>query len=680
MTEDNVLSLDKPLHAPLKTSDPARAALFMDGGYNRPGYGVPEGACVDGSFALGGEGSQGYYVGGGKEIFLSTTRAMRDFFSRREKRFGKPLKLIIKPGIGGQHTPFQGIADVFAPGKKAAAVITGEYELGKDYRASIEGALKKLGAGWDQVAVIPSSKSGSTDETMLIFTEIFYLLLENVAALKGADGALFARTVFDALHRVNFDGANERAPQDLFKGFSLKLVEKELAAAGAGVPYAAVREIFGTVLGNMFFETTDRPRTSRLSAFIRNSGLDKELGPDSPGFGAMFDNVGGRWTADLHMMTFLAYYGLDAEKYWSARHEGIKKVRGGAHEANALARELLEDGVTDIALVVPDGFFWFGKAVEQNFNESIWQEGFANLIAVKQSEWRYQKARYERRKNALVIDLKKLVVENDVIDTLAELFTFFYGFTHCVGNALITRALRKEGYGPEKADLSDLDNPATRIVQRNLYLRQPYVELGKGLLEKKLKDLQVRGGKRAIEEEYARVRASAKEKELCCNIGELSVPRNIASARALSDAVKAAASYARSVGRKFVPFLYLDGEKFFRLREHIMRSGAEWVMQGTADQHISYQQVLARPKAFLPFIISFVAANSARAHPAIGFAKGYLDNVSQHLARDAFAEASYRALIGPRTDEAGNEITGAAALFLRLTDSEEDIVLVKGAF
>ena len=61
----------------------------------------------------------------------------------------------------------------------------------------------------------------------------------------------------------------------------------------------------------MFFETTDRADQSRLSAFVRNSGLDRELKEDAPGFGSMFDNVGGRWTADLHMSLFLAVAGSD---------------------------------------------------------------------------------------------------------------------------------------------------------------------------------------------------------------------------------------------------------------------------------------------------------------------------------------------------------------------------------
>ena len=56
--------------------------------------------------------------------------------------------------------------------------------------------------------------------------------------------------------------------------------------------------------------------------------------------------------------------------------------------------------------------------------------------------------------------------------------------------------------------------------------------------------------------------------------------------------------------------------------------------------------------------------------PAIGFAKGYLDNVSPNMVRDLFAEASYKALTEPRTNEAGEEVKGAKGAFLRIIDSE----------
>src|SRR3989338_5463768 len=269
----------------------AMAARFLKGGYLQDGYGVPEGAAIDGSHAF--EGTQGYYAKNsageetGKKIFIDTVERMKAFFKKRGQRNGRPIRYVIKPGIGGQHTPFQGIADGFEAAGVKVGKIAGEYELGKDYEKALSDTLAQLGADWEQLAVIPSSKSGSTDETM---------------------------------HEINFSGAKERPAGDLFKigpDFQaqglMDLLSQRTSSLGADI--RKVRNVFSKTLGNMFFETKDRPEQSRLSAFIRNSGLDKELGEDAPGFGAMFDNVGGRWTGDLHMMTFLAYYVFDAEAY-----------------------------------------------------------------------------------------------------------------------------------------------------------------------------------------------------------------------------------------------------------------------------------------------------------------------------------------------------------------------------
>ena len=55
------------------------------------------------------------------------------------------------------------------------------------------------------------------------------------------------------------------------------------------------------------------------------------------------------------------------------------------------------------------------------------------------------------------------------------------------------------------------------------------------------------------------------------------------------------------------------------------------------------------------------------AKPAIGFAKGYLHNISSNMARDLFAEASYRALTESRKDQ------GGFGLFLRIIDSKKNI-------
>src|SRR6185437_16644700 len=75
----------------------------------------------------------------------------------------------------------------------------------------------------------------------------------------------------------------------------------------------------------------------------------------------------------------------------------------------------------------------------------------------------------------------------------ARLFSTFYGITNTVGTRLIARAILAAGFSVadiEAMDLSDLDNPRTKILQQNLFLRQPYVELGKGLVDKRFERLQ----------------------------------------------------------------------------------------------------------------------------------------------------------------------------------------------
>jgi len=654
------------------------AARFLKGGYGQDGYGVPEAAAINGSFAF--EGNQGYYAKDGKKIFLSTVKSMKDFFERR-----KPVRLIIKPGIGGQHTSFQAIADIFKADK--GVKICGEYELGKDYERFIIKTLKKLKAGWNEVAVIPSSKSGSTDETMMVFVDIFYVLLKQQAIKAGIDGEKFAGIVFNTLREMNFIGGKERPGKDLFKTASLIALIFE-KTKGLGISRRQIKDIFGKVLGNMFFETTDRVDQSRLSAFIRNSGLDKELGENAPGFGAMFDNVGGRWTGDLHMMTFLAYYSLDAEKYWEIRKKGINKVREGKHIANAIGNKILDEGITDIALLVPDDFFWFGKSAEQNFNESIWQNGFANLIAISESQWDAQKRHYADSPKKLVIDMADMDIAGDLFNVFkvdmpafskldnqgtanafAELFTLFYGMTNTVGNRLIARTLKSAGYSADDVDLNNLDNPATKIVQGNLYLRQPYVELGKGLLEKRLKILQEKekDSPGAIKADFEQIKQLARNGKLETNIIGVELPSNITNMNELAGVMRKALEFAGSNNRKFAPFIYLEGDKFYNLRDYLISSGIEWIMQGTGDQHISYQQVLAQPQKYLMFIISFVPEKSLIGRPAIGFAKGYLNNISPNMARDLFAEASYKALTESRKDQ------GGLGLFLRIIDSEKNI-------
>lgn len=687
------IAIAEMLQTPLNAQgDSNMAARFLKGGFGQDGYGVAEGSAIDGSHAF--EGDQGYYVKDakgneiGKKVFLDTVNSMKEFFQSRRK-----IRYVIKPGIGGQYTPFQAIAGPFEVMDIQTGKIVGEYELGKNFETTMSQILSQYRADRDQIAIIPSSKSGSTDETMMIFVELLAIQLKHIASQQGIDGKRidgekFAKLVLDTLHEVNFPDGSERSGKDLFKGFSLSFVQQKANEARLDVTLEQVKTIFGKILGNMFFETTDRPAESRLSAFIRNSGLGQELGANAPGFGAMFDNVGGRWSGDLHMMTFLAYYNLDAEAYWERRVAGIREVRAGVHIGNQLGNRILDEGITDIALVIPDHAYWFGKAMEQNFNESIWQEGFANLIAIKEKHWKAQKVHYANNPNRLVINLSGLQIPGDsfkvvelnqpsfrqpsdkqqLAETIGELFTTFYGMTSTVGNRLIARALKKAGYMVKHVDLNNLDHPATKIVQQNLYFRQPYVELGKGLLEGRLKALQEREARKpgAIEQALQKSKRLARKGELRTNISDIEVPGNVRTVEDLTKAIKQAMRLAQRENRKFVPFIYLEGEKFYQLRDYLTKLGIEWVMQGTCDQHISYQQVLAQPKRYLPFIISMIPQQTLPGRPAIGFAKGYLHNVSPHLVRDYFAEASYRALTERRKRQ------GGLGLFLRLIDSEEN--------
>jgi hypothetical protein len=192
----------------------------------------------------------------------------------------------------------------------------------------------ELNIGWDQFVVIPSSKSGSTDETMMIFTEILKVLLNKTAGTMGINGPEFAKIVMDTLHDVNFIDGNERKAADLFKVDEARFGTTsltQLIASRTNLSPEQVKAIFGKVLGNMIFETTNRPEKSRLAAFMQNSKLESELGKEnSPVFIEMFDNVGGRWTADLHMMAFL---GLDAainkdKKLSAAENIGRHAIKG----------------------------------------------------------------------------------------------------------------------------------------------------------------------------------------------------------------------------------------------------------------------------------------------------------------------------------------------------------------
>ena len=163
-------------------------------------------------------------------------------------------------------------------------------------------------------------------------------------------------------------------------------------------------------------------------------------------------------------------------------------------------------------------------------------------------------------------------------------------------------------------------------------------------MENRLKGLQEeeRRNLGAVEREYERIKRIAKAEDKC-------------------------KEFPVKEGRKSAPFIYLEGDRFYNLRDYLISRGVEWVMQGTGDQHISYQQVLAQPQKYLLFIISFIPEISLPGKPAIGFAKPYLHNISSHMARDLFAEASYKALTELRKDQ------GGFGLFLRVIDSKENI-------
>jgi hypothetical protein len=163
-------------------------------------------------------------------FFVRGVQALKDFFARHKKA-GREIRYVIKTGIGGQHTPFQGIADGFAAASPALrapsplgegrgeARIVGEYELGKDFEAAIGADLKALGTGWDRVAIIPSSKSGSTDETMIIFGHLLRILLKQALSARGPEIAdRLAISVLDYFHDLN--ASRDKQGSELFKGFS----------------------------------------------------------------------------------------------------------------------------------------------------------------------------------------------------------------------------------------------------------------------------------------------------------------------------------------------------------------------------------------------------------------------------------------------------------------------------
>ncbi|MCK5535017.1 Fic family protein, partial [bacterium] len=357
--------------------------------------------------------------------------------------------------------------------------------------------------------------------------------------------------------------------------------------------------------------------------------------------------------------------------------------------------KILDKEIKNIALVVPDHLFWFGKSSEQNLNESIWQEGFATLIPIKESLWNSQSQYYKNKLGTLVINLSLLDIDEDVFNmykvnvpdfktinkqqianVYGELFTLFYGTTNTVGTRLIARALIKAGFRAEDVDLNDLDNPATKIVQQNLFLRQPYVELGKGILQGEMEDLQSKELENigAIKQAVEKMKELARGKAIYTTIEGLDKLENISDKKDLVKVVRLFLNKAKESNRILVPIIYLEGVKFYTLRDKLIAMGVQWVMQGTGDQHISLQQVLAQPDKFLVIVVSYVPEETTPARPAIGFTKGYLNNISPDLVRDYFAEATYKAVTELRKDQ------GGLGVFLRMIDSEENRDLLEDSF
>jgi hypothetical protein len=687
-------------------------------------FGVAAGAAINGSFAT--KGKQGYYTPEGRKTFLEGVRRMREFFEPLTAD-EKIARLMYKPGIGGQHTPFAAIAAAFASLKNKPegrdGKMVGLFELGENYEKLMAKQMKDLGIDMDQVAVFPSSKSGTTDETMRIFSILLYLKLQYVAREKGLNGEKLADIVFETLHAVNFDeNGKERPAQELFRPAKGDLidqiknnVEREM---GITISRETISDIFNGVLRTMFFETTMRPEKSRLASFLTNSGLDKALnevyrkqgkvkGEEKvQNYVEMFDNIGGRWTGDIHMMMYLAYFGTeeDAERYWNLRRAGIDAVNNGDHPGVKWADKLVDEGVTDIALVLPKELFWFGRAMEQNFDESIWQTpGFATLKAFTEDEWAEAQKQYFRKTNDkqgqrknMVIDLAGLKLKTDdynvvemnvrsipdmtsseLFDQFADFFNTFYGMTSRVGDRLIVKALAAEGYRVSDINLKEFKNKATKIFQKNLYLLQEYVELGKHEVQEIFEELQAKRAKNpnAIMEYYEDRLKEAKAGTLTAgNLDGVQMPADAANMENLALAIKNAMDFAKRENRTFVPFIYLEGDRFLALRKELIKLGIEWVLAGTSDQHISYQQVLAQPQKFLPFFVSFLP--ELKDNPelirevkddketyrmrafliAIGFTKDYLDHIPSHVLRDAFAQASFSALVEQRKAAGGKGV------------------------
>lgn len=694
--------LFKKFITPLRTDNDAMAERFSQGGYGQDGHGVGPGMAVDGSHTLAvdeeyfdktGEAG-GYYtrINGqkvGQEAFLDGFRKFHSFFNKH-REWGKPIRYVIKIGIGGQHTPHAGLAQAFSILDTETGMVVGEYELGgQDYEAVMEKALRDLGfregEGWDQIAVIVSSKSGKTDETMVIFEDIFHILLKKLATQLRIPGQEFADLVFDVLHDLNFPGGTAVSDGDLFKvpkGTNLlKMIEAKAKEKGLKkADLKNIKTIFRNALSHMVFETTDRPAESRLAAFIKNSQLDEVLGQAyAPVFIPMFENVGGRWTADLHMMALLAYYGLHegvALRYWESRQTGIQQVHQQSHIGNNLGFKIVDEQITDIGWVVPYELWWLARAIEQNWNESIARpEGSPNLVPIKQSDWEKQQVHYKNQPHKLVVNMSTREIDPTsfnvfqlrapelrfgpdkaredmlrlLVDDLADIITTVYGATNTAGLELIRRQLDKNNFSVSDVDMNNLDNEATKVVQRLSFLRQEFVEMGKKVAARKLKGLQEDPGgvENAQDRRFQQLKKEMKDgRYLVVGLEEVTLPNDIKESRTLERMIRAVLRYSQKKGRKFIPVLYLGGDTFLQISDRLTGEvGLEAaVQQGTAFQHISLQQYLAQAQNSVLFVVSAIPNKLRLGHRAIGLAPQYYDRISPDLARHIYAESIFEAV------------------------------------
>jgi hypothetical protein len=659
--------LEQKYAEPLSGADPA----------TQKAWGVTNGSALNGSFAR--QGREGFFVDGGKQTYLRQYQKMETFLRPSADLKGFQNVLLIKGGIGGQHTGFEGLSEFFA---SDLAVnhngARGEYELGYSDE-ELEQRVQAWGYTWDRVQFIASSKSGSTDESMIIFAQYLGLLLKHFAGLSEAEGQKLAVAVQQSLRDLNYKEGQENPPAELFR-----LNASEFFAAVSrqtSLPVEKVQQALRDVLCRIAIETTANPSQSRLAAFAQNAGLYQALGIQLPVID-MFDNVGGRWTIDFHMLPFLALVGVEPEVYWSERDAAIRayETQGDSHPARVLGRRLLDDGVKDVIFVTPAKTPWLGHTIEQTFNESIYQNGYIHLRAIPYDE--FDAADYAGRPGVTIINAadKRIDAPNavawdfpglgsaqarDKVLALAQLFTRVYGLTNTVGFELIARALKAQGKSAPEVDLNDGKNAATQIVIANSHLLQPWVEWAKKSVEKRLSQLQSQP--QGVDTRARDIASAAAKWEFRTNFaGEATLQ----TPSQLTQAFETARELAQRENRRLMVWIYAQGRPYIDLEKHFKTLGVE-VWQGTSMQHISANQLHSQAQDFLPFIISLIPESMPPGPISIGFGKAYLHRVPTVLVRDAFAEGTY----GVPT-QLRKEVGGKAA-FLRMPADAKSLHMLK---